>query len=71
VTGRRASRGRRDAELRTFLEGQGIGYVLKILCSFRVPLPAGQKMRADHAAWLAPTSCAVADFKCSASLSAG
>jgi SRSO17 transposase len=44
----------RDAKLRTFLEDQGTGYVLKIPCSFRVTLPAGQKVRADHAARLVP-----------------
>jgi SRSO17 transposase len=44
----------RDAKLRAFLEEQGTGYVLKIPCSFRVTLPAGQKVRADHAARLVP-----------------
>jgi SRSO17 transposase len=44
----------RDAQLRAFLEDQGTGYVLKIPCSFRVTLPAGQKVRADHAARLVP-----------------
>ena len=44
----------RDAKLRTMLEDQGTGYVLKIPCSFRVTLPAGQKIRADHAAALVP-----------------
>jgi SRSO17 transposase len=44
----------RDAKLRTMLEDQGTGYVLKIPCSFRVTLPAGQKIRADHAARLVP-----------------
>jgi SRSO17 transposase len=44
----------RDAKLRTFLKDQHTGYVLKIPCSFRVTLPAGQKIRADHAAPLAP-----------------
>ena len=34
----------RDAKLCAFLEEQGIGYVLKIPCSFRVTLPAGQKV---------------------------
>jgi SRSO17 transposase len=47
----------RDAKLRTFLEEQSTGYVLKIPCSFRVTLPAGQKIRADHAARLVP-ACA-------------
>src|SRR5215471_16009038 len=46
----------RDAKLRTFLEDQGTGYVLKIPWSFRVTLPAGQKVRADHAARLVPAS---------------
>src|SRR5262249_39576449 len=40
----------RDTKLRQALEVQGTGYVLKIPCSFRVTVPAGQKMRADHAA---------------------
>jgi hypothetical protein len=44
----------RDAGLRTFLEGQHTGYVLKVPCSFRITLPSGQKIRADHAARLAP-----------------
>jgi SRSO17 transposase len=44
----------RDAKLRTMLEDQGTGYALKIPCSFRVTLPSGQKMRADHAARLVP-----------------
>jgi SRSO17 transposase len=45
----------RDAKLRQAVEDQGTGYVLKIPCSFRVTLPTGQKIRADHAARLAPT----------------
>jgi SRSO17 transposase len=44
----------RDAKLRQALEDQATGYVLKIPCSFRVTLPSGQKMRADHAAALVP-----------------
>jgi SRSO17 transposase len=44
----------RDAKLRTFLEERRTGYVLKIPCSFRVTLSSGQRMRADHAARLAP-----------------
>src|SRR5260370_1179506 len=44
----------RDATLRAFLEERRTGYVLKIPCSFRVTLPAGQKARADHAARLVP-----------------
>jgi SRSO17 transposase len=44
----------RDAKLRTLLEDQSTGYVLKIPCSFRVTLPTGQKTRADHAARLVP-----------------
>ena len=44
----------RDARLRSVLEAQGTGYVLKIPCSFRVTLPSGQKVRADHAARLVP-----------------
>lgn len=46
----------RDAGLRSFLEGQGTGYVLKIPCSFRLTLPTGQKIRADHAARLVPAA---------------
>jgi SRSO17 transposase len=44
----------RDAKLRSFLEARRTGYVLGVPCSFRVTLPAGQKIRADHAARLAP-----------------
>ena len=44
----------RDAGLRSFLEDHGTGYVLKIPCSFRITLPSGQRMRADHAARLVP-----------------
>src|SRR5262249_854314 len=44
----------RDAMLRSALEGQRTGHGLKIPCSIRVTLPAGQKMRADHAARLVP-----------------
>jgi SRSO17 transposase len=44
----------RDAKLRGFLEARRTGYVLKIPCSFRVTLPSGQKIRADHAARLVP-----------------
>jgi SRSO17 transposase len=43
----------RDTKLRSVLEDCRLGYVLKIPCSFRVTLPTGQKMRADHAARLA------------------
>ena len=46
----------RDAGLRSALEDQRTGYVLKIPCSFRVTLPTGQKMRADHAARLVPAT---------------
>jgi SRSO17 transposase len=46
----------RDAKLRSFLEDQGTGYVLKIPCSFRITLPTGQRMRADHAARLVPAA---------------
>jgi SRSO17 transposase len=46
----------RDAKLRSFLEDQGAGYVVKIPCSFRVTLPTGQKIRADHAARLVPAA---------------
>jgi SRSO17 transposase len=46
----------RDAKLRSVLEDQRTGYVLKIPCSFRVTLLAGQKMRADHAARLVPAN---------------
>jgi SRSO17 transposase len=44
----------RDTKLRSVLEERRTGYVLKIPCSFRVTLPTGQKMRADHAARLVP-----------------
>ncbi len=44
------------SKLRTFLEDQGTGYVLKVPCSFRVTLAAGQKVRADHAARLVPAA---------------
>jgi SRSO17 transposase len=44
----------RDTKLRSFLEARRTGYVLKIPCSFRVMLPTGQKVRADHAARLVP-----------------
>src|SRR4029453_13383219 len=44
----------RDAKLRQAVEDQGTGYVLKIPCSFRVTLPTGQKIRADHAGRLGP-----------------
>jgi SRSO17 transposase len=46
----------RDAKLRAFLEEQHTGYVLKVPCSFRIALPTGQKMRADHAARMVPAS---------------
>jgi SRSO17 transposase len=46
----------RDASLRQALEDLGSGYVLKISCSFRVTLPTGQKVRADHAARLVPAA---------------
>ena len=46
----------RDAKLRAFLEEQRTGYVLKAPCSFRITLPTGQKVRADHAAALVPAS---------------
>jgi SRSO17 transposase len=46
----------RDGRLRSFLEEHHTGYVLKIPCSFRVTLPSGQRMRADHAARLVPAS---------------
>jgi SRSO17 transposase len=44
----------RDARLRAAIEAHRTGYVLKIPCSFRITLPTGQKMRADHAARLVP-----------------
>ena len=44
----------RDTKLRSVLEDRRLGYALKIPCSFRVTLPTGQKMRADHAARLVP-----------------
>jgi hypothetical protein len=43
-----------DARLRAAIEARRADYVLKIPCSFRVTLPTGQKMRADHAARLVP-----------------
>jgi SRSO17 transposase len=46
----------RDTKLRSFLEDRRTGYVLKIPCSFRVTLSAGQKVRADHAARLVPAA---------------
>ena len=46
----------RDAGLQSALKDQRTGYVLKIPCSFRVTLPAGKKMRADHAARLVPAN---------------
>jgi SRSO17 transposase len=46
----------RDAKLRSFLEDQHTGYVLKIPRSFRITLPTGQKIRADHAARLVPAA---------------
>jgi len=46
----------RDAKLRSVLEDRHTGYVLKIPCSFRITLPTGQRMRADHAAALAPAA---------------
>ena len=46
----------RDAKLRSFLEDQHTGYVLKIPCSFRITLPTGQKIRADHAVRLVPAA---------------
>jgi SRSO17 transposase len=44
----------RDAKLRAAIEAHHAGYVLKIPCSFRITLPTGQKIRADHAARLVP-----------------
>jgi SRSO17 transposase len=44
----------RDARLRSSLEDRHTGYALKIPCSFRLTLPTGQKVRADHAARLVP-----------------
>jgi len=46
----------RDAKLRARCEAHRTGYVLKIPCSFRITLPAGQKMRADHAVRLVPAT---------------
>jgi SRSO17 transposase len=46
----------RDAKLRSVLEDHQVGYVLKIPCSFRITLPSGQRMRADHAARLVPAT---------------
>ena len=38
-----------DPGLRDLCEERGVGYVLGVACSFRVPLPSGAKMRADQA----------------------
>jgi SRSO17 transposase len=46
----------RDAKLRSVLEDWRTGYVLKVPCSFRVTLPTGQKVRADHAARMVPAN---------------
>jgi SRSO17 transposase len=46
----------RDAKLRSFLEDRRTGYALKIPCSFRVTVPTGHKIRADHAARLVPAA---------------
>jgi SRSO17 transposase len=46
----------RDAKLRARCEAHRTGYVMKIPCSFRITLPTGQKMRADHAARLVPAT---------------
>jgi SRSO17 transposase len=46
----------RDAKLRSALEDRHTGYVLKIPCSFRITLPTGQRIRADHAARLVPAA---------------
>jgi SRSO17 transposase len=45
----------RDSALRAFCENHAIGYVVEVACSFRVQLPHGRGIRADHAvAGLAP-----------------
>jgi SRSO17 transposase len=44
----------RDTKLRAFLEGQGIGYVLGVPCSFRITVPSGRKIGVAHAAALVP-----------------
>ena len=38
-----------DPGLRDLCEERGVGYVLGVACSFRVPLSSGAKMRADQA----------------------
>jgi SRSO17 transposase len=38
-----------DPGLRELCEERGVGYVLGVACSFRVPLSSGAKMRADQA----------------------
>jgi SRSO17 transposase len=39
----------RSGKLRTFLEGNGIGYVMRVGCAFTLTLPTGERMRADAA----------------------
>lgn len=39
----------RSSKLRTFLQGNGIGYVMRVGCAFGVELVAGTRMRADAA----------------------
>ncbi|MDX8048520.1 IS701 family transposase [Lentzea sp. BCCO 10_0798] len=39
----------RAGKLRTFLEGNGIGYVMRVGCAFTIELPTGERMRADAA----------------------
>ncbi len=39
----------RAGKLRTFLEDNGIGYVMRVGCAFQVELRAGNRMRADAA----------------------
>jgi hypothetical protein len=46
----------RGAKLRQVLEDQRAGYVLKTPCSFRITLPTGQKLCADHAVRLVPAA---------------
>lgn len=39
----------RAGKLRTFVEGNGIGYVMRVGCAFTLGLPTGERMRADAA----------------------
>jgi SRSO17 transposase len=45
----------RDAALREFCEHRGVGYVLRVPCSFRVSLTSRRRVRVDQALKLVPT----------------